>query len=211
MIWQRTLSLLLICLLLSAIGLESGCTEQSRHDVLAEIFDGVPPVGQQSPPPRPYVRHPRRPPPYTPPPPILIKVKPYKAAFQIDWKTLLRKLPKDAVGGIDWVKAIETGVIKPKNSIDPKHPQPNPVLPLDVHLHPAGLPLFEVTYPHKAHTEWLACTNCHTRIFQMKAGADKMTMKEIFNGKFCGECHGKVSFDPTTACPRCHRKLAGPS
>ena len=70
------------------------------------------------------------------------------------------------------------------------------------------MPDFKVTYPHRIHTQLLACTTCHTGIFQMQAGADPITMEQIFAGEFCGRCHGKVAFDPTTACPRCHLGMA---
>ena len=32
-------------------------------------------------------------------------------------------------------------------------------------------------------------------------------MADVLQGKFCGECHGKVAFPPTTACERCHVTL----
>jgi c(7)-type cytochrome triheme protein len=140
----------------------------------------------------------------------VIKVTAYKPAFQTDWKALLRKLPKDAAGGIDWVKALDDGDIDPLAGIDPEHAQMQPVMQLDVHLEPPAMPLFKVTFPHKPHTEWLACDNCHPKIFQMKAGADPITMGKIFAGEYCGECHGKVAFDVATGCPRCHLALAGP-
>ncbi|MCI4626064.1 MAG: cytochrome c3 family protein [Candidatus Magnetoovum sp. WYHC-5] len=50
------------------------------------------------------------------------------------------------------------------------------------------------------------CNDCHTNIFKMKKGDDKITMKDINEGKFCGTCHnGKVAF-AATECAKCHKK-----
>jgi len=48
---------------------------------------------------------------------------------------------------------------------------------------------------------------CHDAIFEMKAGANDVSMDAITAGKFCGACHnGGKAFAPTfDACPRCHR------
>lgn len=207
--WRCFIHRVVIGSLFTALGLSAGCTPETRHELLTIVFEDVPPSGQEKPS-KPFVRQPRRPPPYKPPPPPTILTRLYKPAFNTDWKAELRKLPKDAVGGIDWVKALENNVIKPKNGIDPEHAEEQPVLPLDVHLEPPAQPLFKVTFPHKPHTEWLACNNCHPRIFHMRAGADPITMEKIFAGEYCGHCHGKVAFDVATGCPRCHRALAGP-
>lgn len=108
----------------------------------------------------------------------------------------------------DWVKALETGLARPRPGVDPKA-EDGPQLPLDIELVPNGNAAFAVVFPHASHTAWLACDNCHTAIFQMAKGADPMTMEKIFGGEYCGRCHGQVSF-PLTACGRCHALLAGP-
>jgi len=207
--WRRCINRVLIGTLLAAMGLGTSCTTETRHKILTVVFEDMPPPGQEQPS-KPFVRKPRRPPPFKPPPPPMIRVTAYKPAFNTDWKAVLRKLPKYAAGGIDWVTALEAGDIKPQPGIDPEHAQEQPVLPLDVHLEPPAQPLFKVTFPHKPHTEWLACANCHPKIFHMQAGADPISMEKIFAGEFCGHCHGKVAFNVTTGCPRCHLALAGP-
>ena len=56
---------------------------------------------------------------------------------------------------------------------------------------------------HKMHK----CNECHPALFKMKKGADKMTMKEMQEGKFCGKCHdGKKAFDVKGDCIKCHKK-----
>ncbi len=68
----------------------------------------------------------------------------------------------------------------------------------------------KVIFDGKVHAEkGLKCSDCHTKIFKMKKGADEMTMAEINKGKFCGECHnGKKAFktDDAANCSRCHKK-----
>jgi len=61
-----------------------------------------------------------------------------------------------------------------------------------------------VLFPHKQHTEWLDCTNCHEGLFAYKAGGTKgLNMFAVLQGEFCGRCHGAVAF-PLTECRRCH-------
>lgn len=115
----------------------------------------------------------------------------------------LQILPKDNAGNVDWVKSMRQGIIKPKDSLDPKKPT-TPVIDLDIIFKVKG-DLPDVVYPHYPHTEWLSCNNCHPKIFIMQAGANKVTMKKIEEGQFCGRCHGVVAF-PLSNCTRCHSK-----
>jgi len=156
------------------------------------------------PPPKPVVREARRKP-YAPPkagPVVEFK----EAPAPIDWSERAALLPRDAVGGIDWVTALNAKAIEPKSSLATDG-EPEPELDLDVELVPQDTPDFKVTYPHKIHTSLLSCASCHTEIFQMQAGADPITMEKILGGEYCGRCHGKVAFDPTTACQRCHKAM----
>ena len=115
----------------------------------------------------------------------------------------LQILPKDNAGNVDWVKSLNQGVIKPLESLDPNKPS-SPVIDLDIVFKVKG-ELPDVVYPHYPHTQWLACNNCHPKIFIMQAGANKVTMKKIEEGQFCGRCHGIVAF-PLSNCTRCHSK-----
>ncbi|MBL8333703.1 MAG: hypothetical protein JNM08_11380, partial [Rubrivivax sp.] len=60
-----------------------------------------------------------------------------------------------------------------------------------------------VKFPHRPHTLWLDCSNCHEQLFKSKAGANRFSMEAILNGEQCGLCHGAVAF-PLTECLRCH-------
>lgn len=110
-------------------------------------------------------------------------------------------LPKDVAGNqVNWVKALEKGYIRPyvklRSNTKPK------ILDLDVLRQNTG-EMDMVLFPHKQHTEWLDCSNCHEEIFKTKAGATKFGMLDILNGEYCGRCHGAVAF-PLTECKRCH-------
>ena len=66
-----------------------------------------------------------------------------------------------------------------------------------------------VTFSGSAHAKaGLKCTDCHTKIFQMKQGADHITMQAINEGKYCGVCHkkGGKAFAPQGNCTKCHKK-----
>lgn len=117
--------------------------------------------------------------------------------------------PKEALSGlprandgnnVDWVQALEDGYIEPRTNIYPD--TRIKVLDLDILLpDTAGMPM--VLFPHRQHTAWLDCENCHDRIFKAKRGANPIGMFDILQGEYCGQCHGAVSF-PLTQCTRCH-------
>lgn len=117
----------------------------------------------------------------------------------------LSNLPSDPVGNqVNWGAALEQGIIKPRSSLSPE--TRIEILDGDVILPETGeMPM--VRFPHKQHTEWLACSNCHEKMFMSKAGATKgVNMFAILNGEYCGQCHGAVAF-PLTECNRCHSQL----
>ncbi len=111
-------------------------------------------------------------------------------------------LPKDRFGLIDWVAIVENGDIKPIGSLDPSKAE-IPPLEMDVIIEAKGDFVNNVLFPHGTHTYWLGCESCHPAPFVMGKGKNKMSMVEISEGKWCGECHGKIAF-PLTDCSRCH-------
>lgn len=113
----------------------------------------------------------------------------------------LSKLTPDYAGNLVlWVKALEKGEINPRANLNPNTEVR--VLDQDILLDlQGGMPI--VRFPHKQHTLWLDCANCHEHLFKSKAGANKYSMLAILNGEQCGVCHGAVSF-PLTECFRCH-------
>jgi len=113
----------------------------------------------------------------------------------------LSVLPPDSAGNkVDWVKALNDGYIKPRSSLGDD--KPVQILEGDILMNKdGGTPM--VRFPHKVHTQWLDCGNCHEKLFKAKAGATPITMRAILEGEYCGVCHGAVSF-PLTECSRCH-------
>ncbi|MCU7804892.1 MAG: hypothetical protein KZQ92_21755 [Candidatus Thiodiazotropha sp. (ex Lucinoma borealis)] len=113
----------------------------------------------------------------------------------------LSHFPSDTAGNqVHWVKALQDGYIEPRTNIFPE--TKIEVLDLDIVMPRTGSAKF-VRFPHRAHTEWLDCSNCHEAIFKAKAGATPVTMLQILSGEYCGRCHGAVAF-PLTECDRCH-------
>ena len=74
----------------------------------------------------------------------------------------------------------------------------------------AGGPAGKVVFDGKVHGDkGLKCNDCHTKIFQMKKGATKITMSAMNKGENCGTCHNGTkafaSSDPKN-CTNCHKK-----
>lgn len=109
--------------------------------------------------------------------------------------------PRDNSGVIDWVKTLELGLIEPRKGLDPSDDMH--VVDFDVIFKNTGSMPY-VRYPHRQHTEWLTCENCHPKIFLPQQGGNPVTMSAIIEGNYCGVCHGKVAFPPTRNCGRCH-------
>ena len=109
---------------------------------------------------------------------------------------------------VDWVKALENGEIAPRYERLSDEAQPV-VMDLNIVREVKGS-MPDVVYPHKQHTEWLDCSNCHPAIFIPQKGANQISMASILLGQKCGVCHGKVAF-PVSECRRCHSKPKPPA
>jgi len=117
----------------------------------------------------------------------------------------LTGLPQDQYGLVDWAEALRSGKITPKDSLDP-NAKPTPPMDLDIVIQTKSKYQPDVVFPHKIHTMWLDCKNCHDAIFKPKAGGNpEMHMVKIAAGEYCGRCHNRVAF-PLTDCLRCHVK-----
>lgn len=108
--------------------------------------------------------------------------------------------PNNAGNKVDWIRALDSGHINPRTNL---WPETNVrILETDVLLNLKGsTPI--VRFPHRAHTLWLDCSNCHDGLFKPIAGANKLSMERMLQGEQCGVCHGAVAF-PLTECNRCH-------
>jgi len=113
-------------------------------------------------------------------------------------------LPRAPSGNnVDWTKALDNGDINPRYDRLDDEAKPI-VMDLNIVREVKGS-MPDVVYPHKQHTEWLDCANCHPAIFIPQKGANQISMAQILLGEACGVCHGKVAF-PVSECRRCHSK-----
>lgn len=112
-----------------------------------------------------------------------------------------RHMKRDVVGFPDWMAALRSGVIAPRAGLSATDKMN--VLDLDVVMrNTKEMPY--VRFPHQSHTLWLDCSNCHPVPFIPKAGANPVSMSEIFRGQYCGMCHDRVAFITFFSCDRCH-------
>lgn len=125
-----------------------------------------------------------------------LALQPPLASFQ--------ELPRSNAGNrVDWVKSIRDKKIAPRADRLDEKVQPM-ILDLNIVREVKGS-MPDVVYPHKQHTEWLDCSNCHPAIFKPQKGANQISMASILLGEACGVCHGKVAF-PVSECRLCHSK-----
>jgi len=111
-------------------------------------------------------------------------------------------MPKASSGNrVDWVAALQEGAIEPRYDLHDPDVAPV-VMDLNIVREVKGS-MPNVVYPHKQHTEWLDCSNCHPAIFIPQKGANQISMASILLGQKCGVCHGKVAF-PVSECRKCH-------
>lgn len=130
-------------------------------------------------------------------------VKPEKNFFEFT-----KDFPRSRFGnGINWIKALEDGVIKLKESLGGKLEKIDLSDISDELFEPKEPAMPDVIFWHEDHALLNGCTICHPGIFKdEKDKKQAFTMEDIFAGKYCGQCHGKVSF-PTLDCQRCHTTL----
>jgi len=115
---------------------------------------------------------------------------------------IIATLPRDTAGsGINWDEALQEGIIDPRAGIAPDAKMK--LLNQDIVMEKTSQVPW-VIFPHRQHTEWIACEGCHDELFASKTGATRVkNMYAILNGMSCGLCHGAVAF-PITECKRCH-------
>ncbi|HEY3327127.1 MAG TPA: c(7)-type cytochrome triheme domain-containing protein [Novimethylophilus sp.] len=108
--------------------------------------------------------------------------------------------PDDVGNQVRWPQALDQGQINPRTNLLPETKVE--VLDKDILLDLYGsMPI--VRFPHRIHTLWLNCNNCHEHLFKSKTGATDISMLNILDGEQCGLCHGAVAF-PLSKCDRCH-------
>lgn len=129
---------------------------------------------------------------------------------------LYESLPKDEAGNVDWERAVSLGLIAPAAAAGEAQTE-EMIMDLRVVIKFDDMLVKDVVFSHSVHTYWLDCSSCHPKIFKPEIASNRMTMKQIRSGQYCGVCHGVVAF-PTTIvdapnfranCLRCHRAKRG--
>ncbi len=118
----------------------------------------------------------------------------------------IRRLPATRYGNrVDWVAALEEKWITPARYLS--------VPPLDDDVNDRKLEMDATwtgvspsVFPHRKHTAWLDCNDCHPEPFNIRLKASNVRMSQILKGEFCGQCHLSVAF-PLTDCRRCHPRM----
>lgn len=129
----------------------------------------------------------------------------------LDWEQASELLPKDDMDEVDWMAALRQGIIKPRAQITGQGDPKANLFKFDFYF--AGPdPESDAWFPHSAHTEWLTCESCHPAIFPYRelgmdpSGKYGIVMDQVFEGEYCGKCHGTVAF-VLDSCNRCHTKM----
>ena len=131
-----------------------------------------------------------------------------KVRAEYDFASFTGTFPRERFGnGIDWEKAEEAGQVKLVDFIEGVSFKRRQIeIPKDFELSTKVESMPEILFSHKKHSKWSGCEGCHPEIFAgVKKGNTKYSMTEIFEGRYCGQCHMTVAF-PTTDCQRCHSK-----
>jgi c(7)-type cytochrome triheme protein len=129
----------------------------------------------------------------------------------LNWEEASEMLPKDDMDEVDWMAALRQGVIKPRAQITGRVDPQTKIFKWDFYFSGPDEES-DAFFPHSSHTEWLTCESCHPAIFPYRelgmdpAGKYGIVMDQIFEGEYCGKCHGTVAFS-LDSCDRCHTKM----
>jgi c(7)-type cytochrome triheme protein len=174
---------------------------RARAAAFALALAGLVGAALAQPQPDPFGSLPEPPTEARPSPPSVDPASPAAGAPQQRAESLV-SLPRNGRGKPDWVRALREGAIQPRGTVADAGASMQ-ALDLDVVMkNTAQMPW--VRFPHAAHTQWLACGNCHDALFAPRAGANPTTMTRILQGESCGTCHGTVAFTALYTCERCH-------
>lgn len=112
----------------------------------------------------------------------------------------LADFPRDRRNQVDWVAALDQGLIEPRADLLGETKMQT--MDMDILMKNTQYMPW-VKFPHLQHTKWLACSNCHPEIFIPKQDANPISMNKVLRGEYCGVCHDKVAF-ALFICERCH-------
>jgi len=113
------------------------------------------------------------------------------------------KIPVDKWGYIDWLELKRKNVFSPLASLDKDSIKEEEAKDGKIVFKSSSDYVNDVLFDHRIHSDWINCDTCHPEIFVPELGVNKVKMLEIAKGRWCGHCHGKVSFTFAN-CKRCH-------
>ena len=130
-----------------------------------------------------------------------------KVKFKYRFRDYTREFPRSRFGNkVDWLKAEELGLVKLKDYLEGITIKRKPLMvPKDIEVNAKVKGMPDIIFSHKKHTVWNGCELCHPDNFGVKQGSTPYSMQAIFDGKYCGACHGKVAFT-NHDCQLCHTK-----
>ncbi len=113
--------------------------------------------------------------------------------------------PKARFGNrVDWLKAEEQGLVALQDELAGVTIARKPLaVPLETRIDAKVREMPNILFSHEKHAVWNGCELCHPQIFGVKKAATVYEMQDIFDGKYCGACHGKVAFT-NLDCQLCH-------
>ena len=125
--------------------------------------------------------------------------------LKYEFYDFVKDFPRARFGNrVDWMKAEDQGLIQLEDFIEGiSIKRAQLMIPEDRTITPRVEGMPNIIFSHEKHTVWNGCELCHPQIFGIRKRAQIYDMQEIFEGKFCGACHGQVAF-PNTDCRLCH-------
>ena len=101
--------------------------------------------------------------------------------------TAFGTLSKSNAGNrVDWVKSLNDEKITPRSDRNDPNAKPM-VMDMNIVREVKGS-MPDVVYPHKQHTQWLDCSNCHPAIFIPQKGANQISMAWSRTSQWCITC-----------------------
>ena len=127
--------------------------------------------------------------------------------FKYVFAKTIEGYPKSRFGNrVDWMAAEEKGLFKLKDQLEGLSIKRKDLkIPVDESIKSKEIGMPEIIFSHAKHSVWNGCELCHPDLFGVEKGKTKYTMQDIFDGKFCGACHGSVAFS-NLDCQLCHLK-----
>lgn len=124
---------------------------------------------------------------------------------EVEFYDFVAGFPKARFGNrVDWLKAEEQELVLLQDHLEGVTIERKPLkVPLDSQIDAKIYEMPDIIFSHEKHAVWNGCELCHPQIFGVRKGGTVYEMQDIFDGKYCGACHGKVAFS-NLDCQLCH-------